>query len=146
MKAVQFIIVSIIVFLMFSCGAKKEEQAALQNTDSLLQQWTDAWNSQDAAKVMALYADDVHLFMDTIYQGKAVLEKDFVLPSVAILRNLKCDKVVEAISGDLACQSGSYYHDWSRNDSITGNQKGYYSIVWKRQSDKTWKISDFHIN
>ena len=145
MKAVQLIIVSFIVFLMFSCGNKQEEQVTLQNTDSLLQQWTDAWNSQDAAKVMALYADDVHLFMDTVYRGKAVLEKEFVLPSVAILRNLKCEKVVEAISGDLASQSGSYYHDWTKNDSIVGNQKGYYSILWKKQADQTWKIADFHI-
>ena len=145
MKAVQLIVVSIFVFLMFSCGTKKEEQVSLQSTDSLLQQWTDAWNSQEAAKVMALYADDVHLFMDTIYQGKTVLEKDFVLPSVAILKNLKCVKVVEAISGDLACQSGSYSHDWTKNDSIVGNQKGYYSIVWKKQADQSWKITDFHI-
>jgi ketosteroid isomerase-like protein len=145
MKAVHLIVVSFIVFLMFSCGTKKEEQVALQNTDSLIQQWTDAWNSQDPAKVMALYADDVYLFMDTIYQGKTVLEKNFVLPSVAILKNLKCVKVAEAISGDLACQSGSYSHDWTKNDSITGSQKGYYSIVWKKQADQTWKISDFHI-
>ncbi|MBK7172202.1 MAG: DUF4440 domain-containing protein [Bacteroidales bacterium] len=147
MKSFQRVIMYSLVFLIISsCGNSKEEPSALQNTDSLILQWDNAWNSADAATVMALFTDDIHLFMDTVYSGKSNLEKDFVVPSVAILRNLHCVKIAEAISEDLACQSGSYSHDWTRNDSIVGNQKGYYSLVWARQSDQSWKISNIHIH
>lgn len=131
---------------MFSCKENTGNKNAAPNTDLLLQQWNDAWNSADPARVMRLLSENATLFMDTVYSGREDLEKNFVLPSVKVLRNLKCEKTVEFISGEMACFSGLYTHDWARNDSIVSSTKGYYSLLWQLQADSTWKISSMHIH
>lgn len=146
MKKYLCTLMTLAILILFSCTGKKLQVSQMQNTDHLLQQWNEAWNSSDPATVMGLLSENATLFMDTVYSGMDDLENNFVLPSVKALRNLKCEKTVEFIADDMVSLSGYYTHDWARNDSIIGTTKGYYSLLWQRQADSTWKISCMHIH
>lgn len=146
MKRNQLIGLVLIVILFSSCSQAPVTSAKLESTDSIAQMWVDLWNAGDIDGITALFAENAVVVTDTAFTGINDLKAGFILPAAPVLRNLTCTKVSEAIGEDMACQSGSYIHDWVKNDSVVGNAKGFYSIVWKKQEDKSWKLVAFHTN
>lgn len=96
--------------------------------------------------ITASFTLDALLITDTVLSGREVIKEKFIDPVVPIFRNLTCKKLGEQISDDLAWQSGYYAHEWVKKDSTTEKATGYYSMVWKKQEDKSWRLVVFHTN
>lgn len=138
---------AILLFLLaFACNPVKEEKSTLQTTDTLYQQWVDAWNAQDIDAIASLFSPDGIVITDTALIGLDALKSGFIEPAAPMLSNLACKKITEAFSSTLAFQSGSYTHDWIKGDSLVGQASGYYSIFWKKTGEGSWKISAFQTN
>lgn len=146
MKRNQLLIVVLLVILFSSCSKAPVSTAKLESTDSIAQMWVDVWNAGDIDGITAQFAENAVVVTDTAYTGIKDLKAGFILPAAPILRNLTCTKVSEAMGEDMAYQAGSYKHEWVKNDSVVGNASGFYSIVWKKQEDKSWKLVAFHTN
>lgn len=146
MKTTFLIFMSILLVSFSACQQAKEATTELQTTDSLSQLWIDAWNAADVDAITSLFTADAQLVTDTLLIGRETIKAGFVLPAAPIFRNLTCKKLNEQISGDLAYLSGSYAHEWLQKDSSVVQAKGYYSMVWKKQDDKSWKVVQFQTN
>lgn len=146
MKENQLFGLVLMVILFSSCSQAPVTTAKLESTDSIAQMWVDVWNAGDVDGITALFAADAIVITDTAFTGINDLKAGFILPAAPMLRNLSCQKLNEAISDNMAYQSGSYKHEWVKNDSVVGQANGYYSIVWKKQEDESWKLVAFHTN
>ena len=137
---------SLLMLMAFACNPVNEEKSTLQTTDSLYQQWVDAWNAQDIEAIAGQFSPDGIVITDTALIGLDALKTGFIEPAAPMLSNLSCIKITEAISSTLAVQSGSYKHDWIKDDSLVGQASGYYSVFWKKNDEGLWKISAFQTN
>ncbi|MHC1777878.1 MAG: DUF4440 domain-containing protein [Lentimicrobium sp.] len=143
MKKIQFLIMGCILALFSSCRQVPLTAPELQSTDSLMQQWVDVWNAGDVEAITALFAADAWVVTDTAFTGIEDLKAGFILPAAPLLRNLSCQKLSEMIDVNMAYQSGSYKHEWVKNDTVVGKASGHYILVWKKQEDQTWKLAFF---
>lgn len=146
MKTKNLVLLSLLVVLFASCSPTPEAKVKLQSTDALLQTWTDAWNAGDAEAVASCFAADAINITDTVLTGVDAIKTGFILKATPILTNLSCQKIKEIIDNDLAYQSGSYHHDWIINDTTTEKASGYYSMVWKKTDENSWKLVLFQTN
>ena len=146
MKAKNLLVLLLVAALLASCSQTPETTVKLQSTDSLVQLWTDAWNARDVEAITACYAEDAITITDTVLTGVDAIKTGFILKAAPIFANLSCQKINEKIDTDLAYQSGSYNHDWIINDTTVENASGYYSMIWKKMEDNSWKLLLFHTN
>jgi len=138
--------VILLLLLAFACNPVKKEKTTLKSTDTLYQHWVDAWNAQDIDAIASQFSPDGIVITDTALIGLDALKAGFIEPAAPMLGNLSCTKIYEAISSTLAFQSGSYKHDWIKDDSLVGHACGYYSIFWEKTENGLWKISSFQTN
>ena len=146
MKRNQLFIMGLMVIVFSSCSQAPETTTKLESTDSIAQMWVDVWNAQDVDGITAMFKADAIVLTDTAYYGINDLKAGFILPAAPMMRNLSCQKLNEAISEDMAYQSGSYKHEWVKGDSLVSQASGYYSMVWEKQEDQSWKLIAFHTN
>ena len=146
MKTKHLVILSLLVALFASCSPAPEASVKLQSTDSLVQVWTDSWNARDVEAIASCYAADAINITDTVLTGVDAIKAGFILKATPIFANLSCQKIMEMIDNDLAYQSGSYTHDWILNDTTTEKARGYYSMVWKKIENHSWKMVLFQTN
>lgn len=145
MKTKQIIIMAFLALAFFACQPNQKTSPTLTSTDSLNQIWTDAWNASDVKAISSQFAFDAILISDTVYIGLEVINTGFIEPVMPVFRDLSCTKISEKISADLAWQSGSYVHYWVKEDSSLIKATGYYSMVWQKQNDDSWKIVLFQV-
>ncbi len=138
----------IVVLLGFaSCNQAQDKVVAIPVTDSLMKPWIDAWNAADVEKISNCVAADAILILPEIFMsGVDSIRQNWIVPSSATIRNLAVLNLNEFKSGEIACISGSYTHDWIKNDSVAGHAKGYYSFLWKKQADDSWKLVVVNLN
>jgi ketosteroid isomerase-like protein len=135
------------LLVLAACNPKAESTAKVPETDSLMNPWIAAWNASDVDKITSLFAGDaVVILPDTLMAGIELVKKAWIVPSAATLRNLTVKNHKVEKSDDLVSMSGSYIHDWMKNDSITGHAKGFYTFLWKKLADNNWKIVVVNIN
>jgi ketosteroid isomerase-like protein len=137
MKGNQLLILVLLMLMFSACSKAPVTTSKLESTDSIVQMWVDVRNAGDIDGITALFAENAVVVTDTAYTGIYDLKAGFIFPAAPILRNLTCTKVSEAIGEDMAYQAGFFKHEWVKNDSVVGNASGFYSIVWKKQEDKS---------
>jgi ketosteroid isomerase-like protein len=107
--------------------------------------WSDAAQAKDVDKAVSFYATDGIQLTDKgpLVDDAATLhagwQKMLALPGPGL--SLQTSKVEVAKSGDIAYEYGAY--DFAVADSagkIT-DQKGKYVVIWKKQTDGTWKAA-----
>ena len=105
--------------------------------------WIDATKAKDVDAVLKLYTDDAVVLPDgaEIATGKDAI-RQFYQKWYAGLDKLEQQQFTEkdlALSGDLAIQTAEY----SGVVNAAGKEvafKGKNLVIWKRQSDGSWKI------
>ncbi len=123
--------------------ANKEEVAKAVEGDS--RQLLEDFRSKDANRIAAHYAEDGVLAIpnapamsgkEAIAKGMAELAKDN-----AFALDIANQKTEVSASGDLAYSRGTY--NVSATDPASSqvvNESGTYLLVYKRQTDGSWKI------
>ena len=143
------LIFRLIVFTLIpviACTSAPETAEIPESTDGLCQLWIDAWNARDAVAIEACFANDALLITDTVYSGIDAIRSGFIERATPYFKNLTCSKLYESISGSMAYPAGKYDHEWIVNDSTVTKASGYYTMVWKKSDDNTWKLAVFQTN
>lgn len=144
-RFLSFVIVVLIGFT--ACSESHNNVAAVPVTDSLMKPWMDSWNTADIEKISACFAGDAMLIIPgAMMNGIDSIRKNWIIPSAKAIRNLTINNLNEVKSAEMACISGSYTHDWVKNDSVVDHAKGYYSFLWRKQADDSWKLAVVNLN
>lgn len=107
--------------------------------------WSQAYVAKDLDKSSAVYTDDAIVMSpkaapvhgkDTIRKGLAQM---FAIPGPGL--SFQTTSVEVARSGDIAYETGTYDFVTTTKNGKTNDEKGKYVVVWKKQSDGSWKAA-----
>lgn len=104
--------------------------------------WVDAAKKKDAAAVASMYTDDAVLVgADApLTTGRAAIQEAWS-KFFPILTDLTVTSEKTESSGDLAYDYGSFTQHLSPPNAKPLETAGYYLVVFKKQSDGSWKIA-----
>lgn len=146
MKTVMF--VALLALLAMS-GTDSAAQKSNPNPDEqairkLDVDWSAAAGSKDVEKTMTFYADDASAlpFNAPIATGKEQIRQMWAhltsLPGFAL--KFGPTKIEVANSGDLAYDVGTFELKTNDAQGNTVTEIGKYTVVWKKQANKQWKV------
>lgn len=136
-----------LILYLVSCTPKVTPvtESASVNTDSLIQQWNQAWNAHDSASIMNLMNDAVILIGETNQvRGKDSIGRAFVGKNAPVLRDLKTRILTSGNSGNLAFVYGTYEHDVQLPDTLLKGIHGNFSLVYQHHNEN-WKLNVIQI-
>lgn len=140
---------ALVVLLLVAGTASSIAQKSNPNPDEqairkLDKDWSAAAGSKDVAKTVSFYADDASAlpFNAPIATGKDQIQQLWAhltsLPGFAL--SFAPTKIEVAKSGDLAYDLGTFELKTNDAQGNATTQVGKYVVVWKKQSDKQWKV------
>lgn len=124
-------------------GSSAEADGAI---DSVMAAYITAVEGGDTATIAGIFAEDVEIVFPTgpIRKGRADAIAAFAeMFGSTTITELRLMDVQRAFSGDMAVETGAFSltlqpRDTSDATSIT--DRGYYMVVWERQSDGSWRM------
>ena len=135
--------------MLYSCTGKQNESVsnAVMNVsvDSLESKWDKAWNDKDSSAVIGMLDENATLLSEHSKIGKDAFIKKFVTPNIGTFGDMKTVKIAGNATNDMAFFSGSFTATTLSHDSITGQEKGLFTIIWKKQPDKNWRVILFQL-
>jgi uncharacterized protein (TIGR02246 family) len=118
-----------------------KEEAAIRATN---EEWKAAVKSRDAAKVATFWSDDATIMFANqapITGKKAILDyvtDAFKDPDFSV--TWTTDKIVIAHAGDMAYEIGTARFTFRQGKKVV-NADNNSTVVWRKQSDGTWKAA-----
>jgi uncharacterized protein (TIGR02246 family) len=115
------------------------QQAITQNNA----RFREAYSRGDVAAVAALYTDDAVLLPPNsqMLRGRQAIQEFWggareMGIREAILETAELDE-----SGDMLCEIGAYTLNIQPAGAEPTTDKGKYVVIWKRQTDGSWKLA-----
>jgi uncharacterized protein (TIGR02246 family) len=106
--------------------------------------WSQAATAKDLDKVIFFYADDAVQMPNKApaAKGKENIRKNWapMLAAPGPGLSWQTSSVEVTRSGDLAYETGAYNFVTTDNKGKSNDEKGKYVVVWKKQSDGSWKV------
>ena len=110
--------------------------------DKLIQDWTHYFTQKDAKSCADLYTEDGWILSS--YGDKAhgleAIEKTFQKWIDGGEKNKKITNLEISVDNDLAYSLVAYSGDYDNDDGSVYTETGKCVNVYKRQTDRTWKI------
>jgi uncharacterized protein (TIGR02246 family) len=106
--------------------------------------WSHAATAKDLDKVVSFYADDAVVLPNKapVTRGKENIRKNWApllaLPGPGL--SWKTGSLEVARSGDIAYETGAYDFVITDKNGKSSDAKGKYVVVWKKQTDGSWKV------
>jgi uncharacterized protein (TIGR02246 family) len=121
---------------------RKTDEAAIRSASA---DWSRAAEAKDIDKAVSYYTDDAVVFVDKgeLLKGKDSIRtswRQLLAPSAPRL-TFSTTFVEIARSGDLAYEYGTYNLATAGKKGKTNDEKGKYVVVWKKQSNGSWKAA-----
>jgi uncharacterized protein (TIGR02246 family) len=117
------------------------DEAAIRAKDGTFEQGVAA---KDVEPILALYEDGAVLFAPKAPAaiGKAGIRTAFqgLLGAPGVKMSFKTTSVDVSRSGDLAMQRATFQVETTDKDGKPSTETGQGMVVWKKQSDGSWKI------
>ena len=140
MKTKNIILLFSAMLFITACTQKPSTDRDKALVDSLSTAAATAWGSGEIDKVMSIYADDA-----VVISGQHIMGgKDSITNGwknvVHYAKNFKTYQSVSSVSEEMVFIEGLYTFDWNQGD-YSALAKGVAIVVWKKQTDKTWKIT-----
>jgi len=129
------------VALLFSGCSNKEEQV---DVEALNKEFIDAWNDEDADKVVSMLADDVDFLQGEVhYSGKSEVADEWVEATIGTIEDLDLKSVSTGVGENIAYEGGTFSVDVlpTGPGQPAGKGEGNYMLLWKKVEDGTWKLS-----
>jgi uncharacterized protein (TIGR02246 family) len=107
--------------------------------------WSQAATAKDLDKAVSFYADDALVLPDRApaIRGNENIRKNWApllaLPGPGL--SWKTGSLEVARSGELAYETGAYNIVTIDKKGKSTDDKGKYLVIWKKQSDGTWKVA-----
>ncbi len=144
-------ILALVTFLISGCGHTPASEsntneahasATTISTDSLINNWNQGWNTHDSTAIGNLFTDNSVVVFSSKkrFTGANDIMNNWINKNLPSVKNLKTEKISASASSDMAFFNGTYTLDITRNDSVVGNDAGCFTIIWKQQQPKDWKI------
>jgi uncharacterized protein (TIGR02246 family) len=148
MKTLKFFALMLVIsgFASYYANAqqsKTDQKADEQAIRALSMKWLDLWKKRDVAGMAALFVNDGVVYRENqepsvgLTAIQAQFAKDFK-ENPKMVSNWTTDRVVIAVSGDLAIEYGSW-NDNGRGSEGTDNDHGKFITVY-RKVNGTWKV------
>jgi uncharacterized protein (TIGR02246 family) len=117
--------------------------AVTQAIEAANAKFADAMKRGDTVAIADNYTEDAVVMPQgtASWRGREAIRKGFggMLSGAKVTEfSLKTEDV--AIGGDMAVETGSYDETYVPTGGKETKDKGKYIVVWKRQSDGSWKI------
>jgi ketosteroid isomerase-like protein len=140
MKTRNIILLFAAILLVTACTQKPTADKGKALVDSLNVVATTAFGSGEIDKLISIYADDAIVISGQFKMaGKDSIAKGWK-SSAPHAKNFKIYQYVSSVSEDMVFVEGFYTFDWTWVNS-SALAKGVTIMVWKKQADKTWKIT-----
>ncbi len=112
-----------------------------QAIETVTRQFEDAFSRGDAAGLAAIYADDAKLMMpDTpMITGKQAIQEYWQGMVNAGVRKVSLKALNVDDLGDTAVETGVSTAEIPLEGGKTATMTGKYVVIWKLQSDGSWK-------
>ncbi|MGA7839792.1 MAG: DUF4440 domain-containing protein [Candidatus Acidiferrales bacterium] len=122
--------------------ARAADEAAIRAASAA---WSQSATAKDLDKAVSFYADDALVLPDKApaITGNENIRKNWApllaLPGPGL--SWKTGSVVVARSGELAYETGAYNFVTTDKKGKSTDYKGKYLLIWKKQSDGSWKVA-----
>jgi len=128
---------------------QQEIQQARTADEAAIRVASAAWSRASAAKdldtAVSFYADDALQFPNQApaARGKENIRKNWasLLATPGPGLSFQTTTIEVARSGELAYETGTYDFLTTDKKGKSSNEKGKYVVVWKKQSDNSWKAA-----
>jgi|SRR5579862_9888146 len=126
--------------VLAGCGSRAADEAAIRAAS---QDWVKAEAAKDVDKCVSFYAEDGERLAtgSPLIKGKAALRAEWAkyvaTPGTFTWTTSKVDV---ARSGDLAYETGVFEMTAPDEKQHVATTRGKYVLVWKKQSDGSWKV------
>jgi len=127
--------------LLSACNKPAGEVA---NVSDLNNQFISAWNNKDSEKIISLLAEDVHFLQgETHFKGKAEVADKWVKETINTIGDLKTNVVSSGSDNQMAYEAGTFSVDVLPQgpDEPHAFGEGNFMLLWKKNTDNTWKLS-----
>lgn len=135
-----------LVVSISSCKQEYADQKVDTNNrvspDSLISQWNSAWNQHDSTAVLNLFTDHSAVILNDKERLKGLdsISAFWLRSTLPVLLNLKTENFSSSSGPEFAYYSGNYSVDRIREETKTEKGFGCFTMIWKLQPDKTWKV------
>lgn len=122
--------------------ARAADEAAIRAASAA---WSQAATAKDLDKAVSFYADDALVLPEKApaIRGNENIRKDWApvlaLPGPGL--SWRTSALQVARSGELAYETGAYNFVITDKKGKSTDYKGKYLLIWKKQSDGTWKVA-----
>ncbi len=121
--------------------ARAADEAAIRAASAA---WSQSATAKDLDKAVSFYADDAVILPDKApaVRGQEDFRKNWApllaLPGPGL--SWKTGSLEVAHSGDIAYETGVYVFITTDKNGKSTDTKGKYVVVWKKQTDGSWKV------
>ena len=122
--------------------ARAADEAAIRAASAA---WSKAATAKDLDKTVSFYADDALILPDKApaLRGDENIRKNWApllaLPGPGLSWQTSALQV--ARSGELAYETGAYVFVTTDKKGKSTDYKGKYLVIWKKQTDGSWKVA-----
>ena len=115
-----------------------EVRRTIESTNDV---WVAAFNSGDTRAMSAVYTPDANLFplSNVRLQGRASILEYLVAQRGLGMKNPRLQTLEVVTMGDVAYEMGAYTVGYSTGPDSSRSDSGKYMVVWKLQSDGSWR-------
>jgi uncharacterized protein (TIGR02246 family) len=122
-----------------------DDMAAVRRAiDEQNRAWEAATKAGDAAAIARIFSDsgvEVNLRAGRVWKGRAAIQQlftDIYQNPRATAALVQADQVI--LDGTTAVEYGHYEFTYPPKDSRPQMDNGKYVVIWRKQSDGTWRI------
>jgi ketosteroid isomerase-like protein len=129
--------------ILFSCKQPAPPVDIKQApVDSLVKNWSDAWNNHDSVAVRNLFLPTALLIDDNLVAQTAdEIAAKWIGPNIRLLKNFKAVSLQQWSVADRAAYTGKYEFEVVMNDSVVAKPTGAFTINWLKSENGEWKIT-----
>lgn len=142
-----------LLLLLASCGEKESQQVEADDTlatqqefqdpDEAIENWTNAWNSNDPTQIQAQTADDVVVVIDGQEMPKDSIP-GFIEEGGTMMKDLQVMSLKKGSTDNIAYDTGTFTH--TTTTDTTQQHQGTYTFIWERTDDENeWKVKAMNI-
>ena len=154
MKALKLFPVLALFIFLGSCGEKENRDVEVAednllatqevpDPDEVINDWSEAWNSNDPAQVQAMTAPDAVLVLNGNEFPQDSLA-GWVQAATSAMKDLQMQSLKKGSADNFAFDTGTYSHTYTDD---TTRYEGTYTFIWERSNeDNEWMVKVMNIS
>ena len=155
MKKLKFISFFVVLLLLGACEQSmtregeeqpivpEEEQEEFEDPEVVIQEWDDAWTSNNIEEIQNQTADDAILVLN----GREVVQDSltaFLEGAGSVMKDLQMRSLGTSSTDRMVYDTGIYEHTYQDDPTL---YRGSYTFVWERpEGEEEWQVAVMNIS